>query len=91
MNAASTAVATYAKSLALEIAPTRVNIIAPGVVRTGVWTEEQIEGYESWAKETLPVAHLGSPEELAYSYYSTLTNPYMTGSIISVDGGLSMV
>lgn len=91
MNAASAAVATYAKSLALEIAPVRVNVIAPGVVGTGVWTNEELNGYESWAENTLPVKHLGKPEELAYAYYSTLTNPYMTGSVVTVDGGLTMI
>ncbi|MBP2831065.1 SDR family oxidoreductase [Aquimarina sp. U1-2] len=91
MNAASAAVATYSKSLALEIAPVRVNIIAPGVVGTGVWTEQEKESYKEWGKNTLPIKHLGKPEELAYAYYSTLTNPYMTGSIISVDGGLTMI
>lgn len=91
MNAASAAVATYAKSLALEIAPIRVNIIAPGVVGTGVWSEQERKSYKEWGEKTLPVKHLGKPEELAYAYYSTLTNPYMTGSIISVDGGLTMI
>lgn len=91
MNAASAAVATYAKSLALEIAPTRVNVIAPGVVGTGVWTDEQLKGYKSWAKNTLPVGHLGTGKELAHAYYSTLTNPYMTGSVVTVDGGLTMI
>ncbi len=91
MNAASAAVATYAKSLALEIAPVRVNIIAPGVVATGVWSANEKENYKGWAKKTLPVKHLGTAEELTYAYYSTLTNPYMTGSIITVDGGLTMI
>jgi NAD(P)-dependent dehydrogenase (short-subunit alcohol dehydrogenase family) len=91
MNAASAAVSVFAKALALEIAPTRVNVIAPGVVGTGVWTEEEKESYEDWAAKTLPVRHLGTAEELAYAYYSVLTNPYMTGSIIPVDGGLSMI
>jgi NAD(P)-dependent dehydrogenase (short-subunit alcohol dehydrogenase family) len=91
MNAASAAIATYAKSLALEIAPVRVNIIAPGVVGTGVWTTEERTRHESWAENTLPVQHLGTSEELAEAYYSTLLNSYMTGSVISVDGGLTMI
>ncbi len=91
MNAASAAVATYAKSLALEIAPVRVNVIAPGVVGTGVWTEAELKKYETWGENTLPVKHLGKPEELAYAYFSTLTNPYMTGSVLTVDGGLTMI
>ncbi|WP_199915040.1 SDR family oxidoreductase [Aquimarina sp. Aq107] len=91
MNAASAAVAVFAKAFALEIAPTRVNVVAPGVVATGVWTEEEKESYRDWAAKTLPVKHLGTPKELAYAYYSILTNPYMTGGITNVDGGLTLV
>lgn len=91
MNAASAAVAVFSKALALEIAPVRVNVVAPGVVATGVWTEDQKGSYEDWATKTLPVGHLGSAEELANAYLSLLTNPYMTGSVITVDGGLTLV
>lgn len=91
MNAASAAVSVFAKALALEIAPTRVSIIAPGVVGTGVWTEDEKENYQNWASKTLPVQHLGTPKELAHIYYSVLTNPYMTGSIVTVDGGLALL
>lgn len=91
MNAASGAVVAFARAFALEIAPTRVNIIAPGVVSTGVWTEAEKKNYESWGAETLPVKHLGTAEELAHAYYAVLTNRYMTGSIVTVDGGLTLV
>jgi NAD(P)-dependent dehydrogenase (short-subunit alcohol dehydrogenase family) len=91
MNAASAAVSVFAKSFALEIAPTRVSIVAPGVVGTGVWTDDEKENYKSWAANTLPVRHLGTPKELAQMYYSVLTNLYMTGSIITVDGGLALL
>lgn len=91
MNAASAAVAVFAKALALEIAPVRVNVVAPGVVATGVWTEDQKESYKEWAAKTLPVGHLGSADELADAYLSLLTNPYMTGSVVTVDGGLTLV
>ena len=91
MNAASAAVVSFAKALALEIAPTRVNVIAPGVVGTGVWTDTQKSDNESWAEKKLPVGHLGTADELAQAYYSVLTNSYMTGSVVSVDGGLTLV
>ena len=91
MNAASAAVSVMAKAFALEIAPTRVSVIAPGVVGTGVWTAEEKENYQTWAEKTLPVKHLGTPQELAYAYYSILTNPYMTGGIVNVDGGLTLI
>ncbi len=91
MNAASAAVNVFAKSLAREIAPTRVNVIAPGVVKTGVWTAEEKENFSEWARNALPVQHLGTAEELAYTYFNALTNPYMTGSTITVDGGLTLI
>ena len=91
MNAASAAVAVFSKALALEIAPVRINVVAPGVVATGVWTKDQKENYKEWAAKTLPVGHLGSAEELANAYLSLLINPYMTGSVVTVDGGLSLV
>ena len=88
MNAA---VNVFAKALARELAPTRVNIIAPGVVKTGVWSEAEKVRFSAWAQETLPVAHLGTAEELAYTYFNALTNPYMTGTTITVDGGLTLI
>ena len=91
MNAASAAVAVFSKALALELAPARVNVVAPGVVGTGVWTEDQRSNYQDWAAKTLPVKHLGTAEELAHAYLSILTNPYMTGSVVIVDGGLTLV
>ncbi|MEM8909185.1 MAG: SDR family oxidoreductase, partial [Bacteroidota bacterium] len=91
MNAASAAVNVFAKALAREIAPARVNIIAPGVVKTGVWTEEEQAHFSTWAENTLPVKHLGTAEELAYAFFNALTNPYMTGSTITVDGGLTLI
>ena len=91
MNAASAAVAVFAKAFAQEIAPVRVSVIAPGVVGTGVWTDDETKEYEAWAKKTLLVQHLGTAKELAYAYYSILTNPYMTGGVTNVDGGLTLV
>ena len=91
MNAASAAVNVFAKALALEIAPVRVNVIAPGVVGTGVWSEKDKESYEKWGKETLLVGHLGKAEELAHAYYSLLTNTYISGSTLAVDGGLTLL
>lgn len=91
MNAASAAVNVFAKALAREIAPTRVNVIAPGVVKTGVWSEKEKVDFSEWAKNILPVAHLGTAEELAYTYFNAMTNPYMTGTTITVDGGLALI
>lgn len=91
MTAASGAVAAFGKALAVELAPIRVNIIAPGVVETGVWDAEQAQGLRSWAEEQLPVRHLGQAPELAQAYHALMINDYITGSVLTVDGGLSLV
>jgi NAD(P)-dependent dehydrogenase (short-subunit alcohol dehydrogenase family) len=94
MSAASGAVAVFGRSLAAELAPIRVNMIAPGVVDTGVWinqSESQRSDLTKWAEESLPVQHLGQAEELAQAVLSLMTNTYITGVILPVDGGLTVL
>ncbi len=93
MSAASAAVAVFGRSLAAELAPIRVNVIAPGVVDTGVWSnaESQSSNLAKWAEESLPVQHLGQAEELAQAVLSLMTNTYITGAILPVDGGLTLL
>jgi len=93
MAAASGAVAVFGRHLAAELAPIRVNVVAPGVVDSGVWAHQgpsQRAETESWAQENLPVRHLGQPEELAHAILFLMTNPYTTGTVLAVDGGLSL-
>lgn len=94
MSAASGAVAVFGRTLAAELAPIRVNAIAPGVVDTGVWSnqsESQRLDLTKWASESLPVQHLGQAEELAQAVLSLMTNTYVTGVILPVDGGLTVL
>jgi NAD(P)-dependent dehydrogenase (short-subunit alcohol dehydrogenase family) len=93
MSAASGAVATFGRTLAAELAPVRVNVIAPGVVNTGVWdgsSEEQRTGLRTWAESSLPVKHLAEPEEVAGAFIALMLNPYITGALLPVDGGHSL-
>lgn len=93
--AANAAVAVFGRTLALEISPIRVNAIAPGIVEdTSVLTyqsESERADLSKWAEASLPVQHLGQPEELAQAVLSLITNPYMTGVILPVDGGLTLL
>jgi NAD(P)-dependent dehydrogenase (short-subunit alcohol dehydrogenase family) len=94
MSAASGAVATFGRTLAAELAPIRVNVVAPGVVDSGVWnniSESQKIEMSKWAEESLPVKHLGQSEELAYAIISLMINTYVTGIILPVDGGLTLL
>jgi NAD(P)-dependent dehydrogenase (short-subunit alcohol dehydrogenase family) len=90
MNAASGAVAALGRSLAAELAPIRVNVLCPGVVNTGVWDETERARLEAWARQSLPVGHLGQPDELAHAILFLMTNPYVTGILLPVDGGVML-
>jgi pteridine reductase len=78
------------RSLALELAPEiRVNGVAPGAI---AWPEDgQFEPAErERIVATTPLARLGSPEEIARAVHYLATAPFITGQILSVDGGRSV-
>ena len=91
-NAAKAAVAHMARTWAAELAPhrIRVNVVEPGWIDTpgerSFYTEDQIR--ESGQK--LPLARLGSPEEIAHAvaYLVSEDAAYVTGSCLRVDGGI---
>lgn len=93
MNAASAAVATLGRALAAELKPVRVNVVAPGVVDSGVWDEltaRQRDEMRASMARSLPVGHLGRPDELAAAFLALMTNTYITGVVLPVDGGLTL-
>ena len=90
MNGVQAAVMQTGRTLARELAPRRVNIIAPGVVLTNVWTSERREELRSWMERELPTRHAGKPEDVAHAVLFLMTNPYVTGIVLPVDGGLSL-
>jgi NAD(P)-dependent dehydrogenase (short-subunit alcohol dehydrogenase family) len=59
------------RALAVELAPVRVNIVSPGVVRTPLWsnmTEVDRKALYHETAERLPVGHVGDTEEIAEAY-----------------------
>ena len=82
------AVEAAAKNLAKELAPRRVNAVSPGVVDTEVWgapadRQAMLAGIGSG----LPVGRVGTPDDLAQGYLLAMTNGFMTGAIIDIEGG----
>ena len=78
------------RALALELAPEiRVNGVAPGAI---AWPDDgQFEPSErERIVATTPLARLGSPEEIARAVHFLATAPFVTGQILSVDGGRSV-
>jgi NAD(P)-dependent dehydrogenase (short-subunit alcohol dehydrogenase family) len=76
------------------LAPVRVNVVAPGIVRTPLWNrlpEEQREAYFETRGAALPVGKVGEPVELAEAYLFLMRGTFMTGQTVVMDGGMSLV
>jgi len=84
----------FARAMAIELAPVRVNIVSPGVVRTGLWDgmpKSDREAMYANIGSALPVQRVGEPEDIARAFVYLLEQPYGTGQTLIVDGGTSLV
>ena len=82
------------RALAVELAPIRVNIVCPGVVKTPLWanmTETDREALYRQMEGRLLVGHVGEPEEIAEAYLYLMRQSYGTGQVLVVDGGGALV
>jgi NAD(P)-dependent dehydrogenase (short-subunit alcohol dehydrogenase family) len=70
----------------------RVNTIAPGLIDTPIYGEgQQAEDFKAHlGASVLFPKRLGQGEELAFMVMDLLTNPYMNGETIRVDGGIRL-
>jgi NAD(P)-dependent dehydrogenase (short-subunit alcohol dehydrogenase family) len=87
MNAATTA-------LAVELAPIRVNAVAPGVVRTPLWaamSDADRQMMFSQAAQKLPLGRIGEVEDVALAYLYCMEQAFGTGIVLTVDGGTTLV
>lgn len=88
---AKAGLAALTRSLALELAPAvRVNAVAPGTI---AWPADgQFEPAErERIIATTPLARTGTPEEIAQAVLYLCTAPFVTGHLLDVDGGRSVV
>jgi NAD(P)-dependent dehydrogenase (short-subunit alcohol dehydrogenase family) len=81
---------TLARSLALELAPIRVNAISPGVIDTGAWDAFGQQGKADYFADISarnPAGRIGTPDDIAQAVMFALTNTFLTGQTLHVDGG----
>ena len=82
------------RALAVELAPIRVNLVSPGIVRTELWNSmdeaERAALYRDVAAK-LPVGRVGEAADIADAYLYLMGNGYSTGQTIVVDGGGTLV
>jgi NAD(P)-dependent dehydrogenase (short-subunit alcohol dehydrogenase family) len=85
------AVQALVPSLAVELAPVRVNAVSPGVIDTPWWSwlpDDQRGAVLAQYAERSPAGRVGTPEEVAAAIVGLMTNGFLTGVVLHCDGGL---
>jgi NAD(P)-dependent dehydrogenase (short-subunit alcohol dehydrogenase family) len=78
------------RSLAVELAPIRVNAISPGVIDSGAWDslgEQAKRDHFQNVSCTNLAQRIGTAEEVADAALFAMTNTFVTGVTLKVDGG----
>jgi NAD(P)-dependent dehydrogenase (short-subunit alcohol dehydrogenase family) len=94
VGATNAAVDVVTRTLAVELAPIRVNAISPGTVDTGAY-----DGLGEPAKaqlfaaraSTSPAQRIGQSDDIADAVLFALTSTFMTGVSLGIDGGETLV
>lgn len=75
--------------LAVELAPVRVNAISPGVIDTGAW-DALGDGKRDYFRHIAagnPAGRIGTPDDIAGAVLFAMTNTFLTGMTLKIDGG----
>ena len=85
----------FSKSLAREVAryQINVNVVCPGPTDTPLFNSEASEGLREALINAIPFRRLGQPDDVAQAvrYLIGPHSGYVTGQVLSVSGGLTMV
>ncbi len=90
--AAVAAVEGMTRALVLDLAPLRVNAVAPGIIDTPLWDSfgPQRQAILALGK-ALPVGRVGRPEEVADAVLFLMGNGFVNGTVLAIDGGGGLV
>lgn len=83
-----------ARQLAYDLAPIRVNAVAPGVVDTDLWSgmpAEQRQAFMENLSKTMPTGRAATAQDLAESYLYAVQDANLTGEIIRSNSGAFLV
>jgi NAD(P)-dependent dehydrogenase (short-subunit alcohol dehydrogenase family) len=83
------AINTLAESLAVELAPIRINVVSPGVTDTPLYGDARGQLLDFVQAD--PLKRVATAEEVAQVIYLVSNHPHMTGSIVACDGGARLV
>jgi NAD(P)-dependent dehydrogenase (short-subunit alcohol dehydrogenase family) len=93
VSAAAGGSEVFARAMGLELAPIRVNVVRPGIVDTPMFArmagDRRDEVLAAQAKR-IPLGRVAQPEEIADAILFLMTNEYVTGTTLTIDGGYSL-
>lgn len=83
----------FARALALELAPTRVNVVSPGWVDTPMWDilGDAKAGYFADMAARLPARKIPTAADVAAAYIYLMQSDVTTGETLRVDGGHNLI
>lgn len=91
--AANAAVHAAARVLAVELAPRRVNVVAPGIIDTPWWDRVPAGRRDALFADTAAralVGRVGTAGDVAHAVRFLIENSYVTGVVLDLDGGLRL-
>jgi NAD(P)-dependent dehydrogenase (short-subunit alcohol dehydrogenase family) len=93
-GAVNGAVEAAVRGLARELAPVRVNGVAPGMIDTPLYArmpDEPRRAMFGRVGGALPAGRVGTAEDVAGGIWYLLTNEFVTGTVLEIDGGARIV
>ena len=87
--AVGSAVEGFARAIAPEIAPRRINVMSPGAIATELITEDEAARDRILVEATRsnPIPRAGTADEAASAVLFLIWNDFVTGTTVDVDGG----
>jgi NAD(P)-dependent dehydrogenase (short-subunit alcohol dehydrogenase family) len=94
IGALTAALPALVANLALELAPVRVNLVAPGFVDTSLSASllgDDLDERREQLRASLPIGRVVGPEDVAALAVHLMSNTALTGATYDVDGGQQLV
>ena len=89
LGAVGAAIESFVRTVAIELAPRRINVVSPGVIDTPMFGPESDERSAAVANMTKghAIPRAGKAEEIAMGIIFAVENDFVTGTVVEVDGG----
>jgi len=89
LGAVGAAIESFVRTVAVELAPRRINVVSPGVIDTPMFGPESPERAAAVANMTKghAIPRAGTADEIASGIIFTIENDFVTGTVVEVDGG----